>query len=618
MNFKKGLFNLILILLCVSFGLYSPHYVSATDVSTSEISAPSDIHALQSTIVTVTAKGTAGAVSNANVNISTTNGLFPDTGKVWIVGTTNSSGMLSVIFKAPDTDNETSNVLVTLSAEITSDSDTIIVEHNITVHPIDLSVSSLTFTPSNVYEDHNVTVSVLAQGPYGVIEGATVDLTATDGVFVDSGVPSVNETTDENGQVTILWTAPFLTIGVTSLEVNISATISFTGKTVSTFLSENITVYPIDFNSSSISFSDTTVNGGYSIDVTVNAIGDIGGVSNANVMLDALDGQFSNGLTTIEGITDETGKFETEWTAPNVDADIIIDFTATLTYTNVPQLKEVTGSVTVISVVHNITISLNANSTSVTVGQFVSINLEIVDEVGQPINNANATFTATEGKFVSTDDISVTVSTDENGLATVTWDTSSLAPPVGGLDYIIEVTVIKEYYNTNSSTISIHVNPEAVQLVTQSIPSPNSIKQGENVTIAVLVTDGSNPIEGATVQIVAQDGVFDSSGSAVALKNTNSSGYAVFIWITKDMVVTTAKNYTFTVTASFPGYTDAETETVTIEVQPHATSTETSLPTQPTGGNDIMKQLGILFGVVGGIAILGAVGYLILRNKPVT
>ncbi|MHA1686563.1 MAG: hypothetical protein ACTSYD_09185 [Candidatus Heimdallarchaeaceae archaeon] len=615
MKLHKRISNFILLALCISIGLSSPTITSAIDVSTSQITAPSDIYALQYTTITVKAQGTSGVVSGATVNVSALYGIFPSTGKSWVVGTTNESGLLSVIYKAPDTENETSTLTDTISADITSESDTAHIEHSITVHPIDFSTSSLNIDPTDVYEDHNATITIVAQGPYGIIEGATVDLSSTSGKYVETGAATQSTETDQNGKVSVLWQAPILPGGVTSLEVNISVTLSFPGKIVSKSLSQNITVYPIDFNSSTLEFSATTVNGGYSIDVTVNAIGNIGPVGNANVHLNALDGQFSNGDTTIEGVTDASGAFTTQWKAPDVDADITIDFTATLTYTNIPLIKDLTGSVTVLSVIHNITIALTANTTDATAGDFVSITVAIQNEIGESIDNASATFTATDGTFVDSGSISTTVSTSESGTATVVWDTSSISPPVGGLDYLIEVTIIKEYYNTNSSSITIHVNPQTFQLVTNSVPTPTSITQGENVTISVLVKAGNNPVEGATVQITAQAGIFASSGSAVAVSNTNATGYAVFIWVTEDMVVSTAKNYTFTIQATMPGYENSDSETITVEVQPQAEATTPT--TTPTQGTNMNKQLGILLGVVGGIAILGVLSYLFMRKKPV-
>ena len=120
-------------------------------------------------------------------------------------------------------------------------------------------------------------------------------------------------------------------------------------------------------------------------------------------------------------------------------------------------------------------------------------------------------------------------------------------------------------------------------------------------------------IEGATVQITALSGVFDSSGDVVATLNTDSSGLAVFTWITTDMTVTSKTDYTFDIQATLPGYDTSDLEQILVEVNPVATE-----PTTPTGDGLTQNQmLGILFGAVGGLLVIGTVSYMILRKKPV-
>ena len=231
---------------------------------------------------------------------------------------------------------------------------------------------------------------------------------------------------------------------------------------------------------------------------------------------------------------------------------------------------------------------------------------------GMIIPNANATFTAPEGTFIGSGTDTIVVVTSSLGVATVTWNTTDTSPPVGGFDYPIEVSLIKEYYNTNTTSINITVTPEVLKLVTSSVPSPTSITQGANVTITVHVTANGGNIEGASVRIIAQSGVFESSSTEIAILNTDTSGIVVFTWLTSEMTVTTAKDYSFTISASLPGYDDSDSEIITVHVEPIATT-----PGPDGPGLSTYEMLGIILGAVGGIILIGLIGYLILRKKPV-
>jgi len=521
--------------------------------------------ALQRIAIQVSAKGTQGNVQGANVNISCTAGKFLPNLKLWVEDTTDTNGEVSFWWIAPDTTNETSTLNVTFTAQITSGGDSI----------------QITSDPSAVYDLHSSTITVYANSSTypNRVENATVKISCDEGKFVDSGTATTTKTTDFSGVASAIWVANLSIVIAAPLQVNITVFISFTGKIVNITLAKTITVYPLDLDSSTLEVSDTAVGGGYLVTVQARAVGNYGPVSQAEIFLDALDGSFSNGKTNITGFANSTGYFDNVWVAPEVSSDVNITITAVFRFTNTPLIKEVNVTILVQSFMHDFDqILWEVNATTVIVGSAVHLQIQALNEIGQAVSGANATFSAPEGSFVGSSTNSIEITTDLTG---------------------------------NASSVTIHVNPETLKLVTDSTADPTSITNGANVTITVHVTAGGQAVEGASVQITAQSGVFAESNSEIGIKNTDSSGDVTFIWVTKDMVLTKAKDFVFTIQASFPGYEASDAEQLTVHVEPISTTT------QPTGGLTQSQLLGIVAGAAGGVLLLGLIGYFVLRKKPI-
>jgi len=618
---KKKLSNrstILFVSLCLSLLIYVPISSQAIDVSDSEILLPADdTLALQRISITVWAKGTSGDVNGALVNISCPSGYFSATLDVWETDTTDSNGLVSFHWYAPDTPTEISPIIVTFSADITSDTDNFIVEKNITVHPIDFSTSFMYANPTELYELHNASVTVYANTSIfpNRIEDVTVDLICDEGIFLDSGTATTSVTTNYWGWVTVTWQANLSIIISSPLTVNLTADLSYTGKTVSTSLNEEIIVNPMDIDSSTLEVSDTTVGGGYPVTVTARAVGDYGSVSHTEVLLDALDGEFTNGETNITALTDSNGYFVTMWTSPEVGTDLEIVITSIFRFPTTTLFKEINVTIEVQAFSHNFTNILTySNATTATVGDYVLLSMETFNEIGQLVADVNVTFTAPAGTFIGSGTDTIELITDVTGSVSVVWDTSNIIAPIGGFDYHIDLSLIKEYYNTNTSVIIIHVNPDVLTLETVSSTDPLSIIKGANVTITVHVTANGLNIEGATVQILAQAGIFEYSSTEIVAKNTNASGIVTFTWITSSMTVTVERDFEFSIQASLPGYTDSDVEYISITVEPDETQT-----TDPPNGDGLTtgEKLGILLGAVGGVLLIGTIVYMVLKKKAV-
>ncbi|MHA1868452.1 MAG: hypothetical protein ACTSXD_10455 [Candidatus Heimdallarchaeaceae archaeon] len=617
---NKG--NIIFIYLVVSSFLIFSGSVYAADVSGSIIQAsPSDIYEFQITTIKVTSKNGAGtALGGVKVNISAEEGSFVENEMKYIILTTDTNGVASADWKAPEAKSAIEEKEVTLTAVFTSGSDTSTKELNVTVYPLSFDESTITVDPDPVYETQNSTIEITAKGTYGTIAEASVHLTCDDGIFPDSDTFEIDVQTGSDGKVQVIWNADLTTLVSELNYVNFTASITYSGSTATKDLTGTIHVNELDLSSSTMTASSTDVGGGAHVSIVVTAEGALGVISNAKVELDALDGHFANDGKDITGYTNSSGKFETEWIAPDVSNAIDIILSGTVSVDNTlatEELDEIT--ITVNPVVHNFTIDLVANASEVIAGEPVELTVTLTNELGDAVEEAEITFNAMEGEFVGFDAITAKINTSSEGIASVIWNTTDLSPPIpNGQDYPITISIVKEYYNSKEDSIDIHVNPVILKLSSITTPDKTTITQGENVTFIVYVSAGDKGVEGATVTITALAGSFASSGNQIASLETNSTGYVTFVWMTKDMTVTTAKNYNFTISSALPGYDSSEQETVTILVNPVSTGgTEPIQTNTPIGGLSTMTKLGILLGALGGVVLLGGLGYFLISRRGV-
>lgn len=605
-----------LILLCVSLLTFNSLTTSAKDLSNSEFIMPSDTLALQMIELTVHVNGTLGDVNNAIVGINCTLGTFDNSTSNSDISSTDVGGIASFWWIAPDTPTEINPINVTIIANITHSVDFTSISQNITVHPIEFSTSSMLIAPDPIYEQYNSTIEVYANSsiyPHGV-EGAIIDLTCDEGYFLDTITATTQLVADATGYATVDWKANLSIIISSPILVNFTATISYTGKTANAVLNDDITVNPMDFASSTLLLSESIVDGSAVVTVTTRAVGALGSIFNATAFINASGGQFPGGFANINGTTDSNGYFITTWTAPEVLENTSYDITVEFTYPPTTSFESLLDSVLVYADIHNFTtITLEAVPNVVTVGDLVEITLTVTNELLQAVDAVDATFIAPDGTFVGSGFDNITVQTNSSGIVVVTWNTTDTNPSMGGFDYIINVTLEKLYYNTNISSVQVHVDPIIYQLETDSIASLISITKGANVTITVHVTANGLDIEGATIQILAEAGVFASTLAISATKNSDASGIVTFTWITADMTVSETTDFTFTIDATLLGFADSAIEQIVVGVDPEIIETPT-----PTDGEGLgsFEKLGVLAGIVGGIVLLSLGFYLIIRKKP--
>ncbi len=634
---KKNTINIsiLLILLLLANIVLTTLTVSAEGdpLSDSTIDAtPEDIYELHYTTITVIAKKDGTVLEGADVNISSPVewGVFTEstTSDYWISLTTDSTGTVSTQWQAPETPTEDAPIEAEIEAHIEYDSDEITLNTTVTIHPISLDESSIVSSLDDVYEKHNATFTILAKGEYGFISGANVSLETNDTSIFPYSTDTVNheitDVTDENGEMVVIWQANEL-IDADDSATNITVKITYTNRIVEYNSSIIINKHPIDFDSSVIEVSKTEIVSDETIDITVTAIGDFGPVSNALVGIDALDGEFSNQISSIKGNTNSSGVFQTEWTAPTVDFDIEFPFTANITYTNLavdPIYLEINVTVKFIEVIHEFaSVDLVANATEAQVGEYIELTLSVLNELDDPVE-CNATFTLLGGTFVENNADIITVETNSTGHAVVTWNTTGIGIlDKDGTIFAVGLSLIHIDYHpsySNDTQLELLLTRPIYKLELDFTVSSSSITQGENVTIIVFVqANNSQIVKDVTVTIQAPAGVFSNSNNSIESQLTNSSGYVQFTWITEDMVVTRKNNYTLTITADYAGfyYEAADPASTDIEVNPKTPTDNGEEPTDSEEGLPPNVLYGLIFGGSALLVLGGGLGFLFFKSK---
>ncbi|TFF85033.1 hypothetical protein EU523_00615 [Candidatus Heimdallarchaeota archaeon] len=424
----------------------------------------------------------------------------------------------------------------------------------------DLSGSTLEVSPLEIYSQENSTITVEVKGSGGLVEGANVDLSAEGGQF--NGGPEIyNGTSNTAGLVVVNWTAPVV-LEVTNYTIR--AIISFVNSTT-VIREETILVHPLDFSQTTFEAEKATVNENEAVLLIVTTKGTGGVIPEATVSIIAPDGSFnSTASTTTSGVTDNSGKFQDFWIAPNVDAEQNRTLTATISHDGMPPDPLELDLELVVSPVEGqliLDIELSEGEQLI-IGETQIIDITVIDQLtAETIEGAEVYFNAVDGIFTESGSDIYHGTTDSTGTMTVHWETTTLEPSYLGTNYPIDITAAKIGLKTNYTTLTFLVRPEVGELDVAIESEHNSISLGESVTITITIQIGGIPYQDALVSIVALDGVFESSGTTEVSGYTTADGEFSFTWETADMVMEGSNpvNYTFSITIDiFPYYLEQE------------------------------------------------------------
>jgi len=246
------------------------------------------------------------SVSNASVTVLSGSGSLSSETAI-----TNSSGLVSLVFTAPQT---TTFLDVTITATATKGNYMDGVgQTRITIEPKILAVQ-ITAEPNVTISETNINVTVHVEYDMIPIEGATITIAAENGNF-----STVTGLTDSDGNVTFIFTAP---------QVNEQSNITITARATEARYAEGqgqlkITVNPRTFN---IQINTPTVESGESADIIVHVTckEDATSVAGAVVTASSREGNFS----VITNTTDSTGTCTFVFDAPQTTEQLSIVITA--------------------------------------------------------------------------------------------------------------------------------------------------------------------------------------------------------------------------------------------------------------------------------------------------
>ncbi|MBD3190498.1 MAG: hypothetical protein GF308_07630 [Candidatus Heimdallarchaeota archaeon] len=473
----------------------------------------------------------------------------------------------------------------------------------------DLSGTTIEASPTTIYSLQNTTISVTVQNTSNdKIVGANVGVSAEAGEFPD-GTPIHNGSSDSNGEMTVQWKAPVVN---SDTYYNFTAIIKMPNSTT-VVRDTQVLVLALDYSDSTINANPPTVNELESTEVTVTATGAGGPLEGATVHLDSPAGTFSSSNdSSSQGLSDAFGEYADNWTAPEVPNQMEFLIVATISYIDyIGDPLELELNVTVNPVEGQLYLELDISpGQELTVGDTATIEVTLKENITNTVvNDADVSFSAIQGNFSESDSDFYVGTTDAQGKVTVHWETDGLAPAIVGTIYSITIIAGKIGLQTNETTIDFLVQPALGELSITIESSKDELNVGESVTIDINVEIDGLPEEGAYVEIIAQAGTFNNSGSDQISGFTDASGSFTAVWETADIVMgSNPVNYTFTITIAVFPYPD-EVESLQITLIPISTSTNGGLT-----GDSILTSWWFYLLLGGAIIIIGAV-IIVFRSK---
>ncbi|MHA1501749.1 MAG: hypothetical protein ACTSSB_07855 [Candidatus Heimdallarchaeota archaeon] len=467
----------------------------------------------------------------------------------------------------------------------------------------DLGDSTIVANPTSVHSLETSDITVTVNGTGGFVEGADVGIHVEGGTF-EGGTNIYNGTSDVNGEVTVEWTSPLVDYEIYYNFTTIIKKASSNNQT----LTCQVLVQPVDFTGTTLEADPEEINEFESSDLTVTVRQGTTLIEGANVSMIGVGGEFtSTGKENSTGLSDVAGVYTDSWTAPDVadQTDYVIVLTVTYDGTNWTHADEI--NITVNYVEGQIVLDVSVlPSYDLHVGQTATIEITAIDNsTSLAVENVYVDFIALDGNFTESGLDSHSGLTDSQGKITVHWETSDLTPGIMGLYYNINITASQIGLLTNYTTLTFHVTEDAGTFDLVVASSASDIDLGDVVEIYVTVTIDGIGEYNAIVEIVAQSGIFDESGTDEVTGYTNSSGVFVATWNTSEMTMVGSDpiDYTFDVTVDvFPYFLDQE-DSIIITVDPGSIPTTT--PSEPTG--PFYTQWWFFAAAAGGIIVIGLI-----------
>ncbi|MEM2899173.1 MAG: hypothetical protein QXT63_00120 [Thermoplasmata archaeon] len=297
-----------------------------------------------------------------------------------------------------------------------------------------------------------------------------------------------------------------------------------------------------------ISSNPATISSQGTSTITVMVSNGTAGVKNAEVYLQCVNG----GLSSYNGITDESGYFRVTYQAPSVDAQTLGTINA-VAYKYGYNEGGAATNVTVLpaSSTNLIGATVTCRPESVTSGSSVWLTVRVT-HYNNPVQGATVQFVCSQGGTFTP----MASYTDANGILEATFTPT---PTNYRRVLLVNITCKKAGYIDGTTQTQIIEYPASRPCVNLTIAaSPAVVSQGGVSTITCYAKNGTSPIQGATIYLSAPSGMLSNTSG---ITDANGRFSAIFY----PPLATVISSYQISAVAVYPGLENGEAfTTVTV------------------------------------------------------
>ncbi len=451
----------------------------ATDISLSRIIAPATVGSgaiVEIQVIAETAQNDP-LLDTVQVELETTQGTLSYGGTQGSSIVVNLSGDYSenVNFEAPTVSTPTD---IKINATFTlydyyklKDSATI------TVVPPDYSTSTMQVNATAVQPEDFVKAVVTVLNSNSPVAGVTVSFATSGGAFTTPN----NVVSNSEGKAEIIWQAPLVT---KTISFWINASIGGAGAQTIT-LSKEIVVTPETYNVT-IFTNASVIEQNETVEITVFVGLETGPVDGVPVSVQTDQGEFSNGLTSISGVTNSQGAFTVQWIAsfepfPISGSDVLF-------YVEVddgvlaPVQKTFEIHVNPVSVSYEV--SVQTSQDTMYVNETLTLTIRVTKD-GQALENATIRIDSGVGEFENhapdTPEIAYAI-TNSSGYAVFVWKPTGLSnpPEPKTITFSLRISILEEEPVLIETNTTVSIIPYGWEEQNQQPSSDNTGEQGQN------------------------------------------------------------------------------------------------------------------------------------------
>ncbi|MCE7735239.1 MAG: hypothetical protein GPJ54_10205, partial [Candidatus Heimdallarchaeota archaeon] len=391
-----------------------------------------------------------------------------------------------------------------------------------TIDDSTIDASATTVSPGNTVE-----ITVYAINDTLVLANTDVFFQATNGNFQGSG-SSILTVTNSTGFAVVTWTAPFVDFTNDTVVANITAQIQNGAQTKDLFQLITIKHLNTDFIENSVFTDPSPIQSDDFKEITFtvkdkddNPVEGMQVTATELTALGVIEGEVDSD---IQGLSDENGLFQFNWTAPtlaledieiNIQFSFLVEASATVNLLFNEEFFVTKFDATVL------TVTLSA-ATEMEAGTNTLIDVSIFAGLDQA-EDANITLTVDQGEF-SNSDTQILLTANATGLTEVVFT----APTVltNTTITIAGDAILLSLIGSDSIDILVYVVEREFE-ATMTF-SETQVKQNESLTVTITVTDkeSTDVVVGATVSFLLELGVWDENNNALYSTTTNAQGIA--------------------------------------------------------------------------------------------